>query len=294
MLREALAHSLNIPAARVGLDLDVTQVIDTLQRLGIERDMKPYPSLLLGSLELSALDIAQMYETIASGGFRLPLRTIREVTTSDGRPVQRYSLDVEKVVEAGPAYLIVNAMQQVVQNGTASPMKRAISPSLKIAGKTGTTDEYRDSWFAGFSGNLLSVVWVGRDDNRPIGLTGAEGALPVWMNIMGKLRLETLDLTQPPEVEVAMVDPSTGLQIRKGCGRGVALPFLSGSAPKGVSCGGDASRKVAKKRLKPAEPGEDAPLFETVTSDRVGGAHSSSERAEQSYPISNFFRRLAQ
>lgn len=297
MLREALAHSLNIPAARVGLDLDVTQVIDTLQRLGIERDMKPYPSLLLGSLELSALDIAQMYETIASGGFRLPLRTIREVSTSDGRPVQRYSLDVEKVVEPGPAYLIVNAMQQVVQKGTASPMKRVISPSLKIAGKTGTTDEYRDSWFAGFSGNMLSVVWVGRDDNRPIRLTGAQGALPIWMGIMSKLRLEPLDLTQPPEIEVAMVDPGTGLRVSKGCGRGVALPFLSGSVPKGVSCGGgDGARKVAaKKRPNPAQPGEDAPLFEAVTNDRVSrGGRGAADRAEQPYPMSNFFKRLAE
>ncbi len=295
MLRQALAQSLNVPAARVGLDLDVTQVIDTLQRLGIERDMKPYPSLLLGSLELSSLDIAQMYETIASGGFRLPLRTIREVTTTDGQPVQRYALDVEKVVEAGPAYLIVNAMQQVVQNGTASSMKRVIAPDLKIAGKTGTTDEYRDSWFSGFSGNLLSVVWVGRDDNRPIGLTGGEGALPVWMNIMSKLKLEPLDLTQPPEIEVAMINPASGLRAGKGCGSAVALPFLSGSVPAGVSCGGRAARKAANKRPRPAAPGEDAPLFEAVNSDRPGAAvRRAPEGAGQSYPMSNFFRGLAQ
>ena len=279
MLREALAHSYNIPAARVGLDMDVVQVVETLQRLGIQREMKPYPSLLLGAVDLAPLDIAQMYETLASGGFRIPLRAIREVTTADGQPLQHYSLDVDKVVEPGPAYLIINAMQQVVQNGTASAMKRVISPKLNIAGKTGTTDEYRDSWFAGFSGNKLAVVWIGRDDNDPIRMSGADGALPIWMNIMSRLNLEPLELTPPPEIEMASIDPGSGLRVGGRCGRGVSLPFLSGSVPRATSsCGRSAT--VARKG-GPAGPRIDAAA--------AGGSH-----AEQGRPMSEFFKRLAE
>ncbi len=282
MLREALAHSYNIPTARLGLDLDVIQVIDTLKRLGIQRDMKPYPSLLLGAVDLSPLEVAQMYESIASGGFNIPLRAIREVTAADGQPLQRYSLDVEKVIEPGPAYLITNAMQQVVQRGTASAMKQKISPALGIAGKTGTTDEYRDSWFTGFSSNKLAVVWVGRDDNEPIGMTGAQGALPVWMNLMGNLNLEPLDMPPPPEIEMAMIDPGSGLRASKRCGRAVPLPFLSGSVPRSSgSCGGS---QVAAQKKRPASEdqfGQDA-------------LQTEPSHAEQSHPMSDFFKRLAE
>ncbi len=280
MLREALAHSYNVPAARVGLDLDVIQVVETLQRLGIQREMKPYPSLLLGAVDLAPLDVAQMYETLASGGFRIPLRAIREVTTADGQPLQHYSLDVDKVVEPGPAYLIINAMQQVVLNGTASAIKRVISPTMNVAGKTGTTDEYRDSWFAGFSGNKLAVVWVGRDDNDPVGLSGADGALPVWMNIMSRLNLEPLELTPPPEIEMAVIDPGSGLRVGKSCSRGISLPFLSGSVPRATSSCGGRSATVAKRG------GQSGP--------RIEAAESGGNHAEQGRPMSEFFKRLAE
>jgi penicillin-binding protein 1B len=275
MLREALAHSYNIPTARLGLDLDVIQVIDTLKRLGIQRDMKPYPSLLLGAVELSPLEVTQMYESIASSGFHMPLQAISEVTAADGKPLQHYSLNVEKVVEPGPAYLITNAMQQVVQKGTASAMNRKISPALGIAGKTGTTDEYRDSWFAGFSGNKLAVVWVGRDDNESIGLSGAQGALPVWMSLMGNLNLEPVDMPLPPEIEIAMIDPGSGLRASKRCGRAVPLPFLSGSVPHSSgSCGGS---RVAARKQRPASKHQ-----------------FGRDTLQTEHPMSDFFKRLAE
>jgi len=203
-LRDALARSYNVPAVRVGLDVDVINVVGMLQRLGLERDLKPYPSLLLGGVDgllggvdMTPFEIAQIYEGIASGGFRIPLRAIREVTNANGRSLQHYALDVEKAVDPGPAYLVTNAMQQVVKAGTASAMKSKLSPELNIAGKTGTTDDYRDSWFAGFSGDRLAVIWVGRDDNKPTGLSGASGALRVWMDLMAGLKLEPLDAPPP-------------------------------------------------------------------------------------------------
>lgn len=253
-LRDALARSYNIPAVRVGLDMDVINVIEMLRRLGFQRDLKPYPSLLLGALDASPFEIAQVYASIASGGFRIPLRAIREVTDANGQSLQHYSLDVEKAVEPGPAYLITHAMQRVVSAGTASAVKSKLSPELNLAGKTGTTDDYRDSWFAGFSGNRLAVVWLGRDDNKPTGFSGSSGALRVWIDLMAGLALEPLDTPPPADVEMVRVDPRSGLRLGSGCGRGQPVPFLVGSAPqRSTSCG-----EVASRPKKPPSPPADA------------------------------------
>jgi len=142
-LRDALARSYNIPAVRVGLDVDVINVVKMLQRLGLDRDLKPYPSLLLGGVDMTPFEIAQIYQGIASGGFRIPLRAIREVTNPAGQSLQHYAMDVEKAVDPGPAYLVTNAMQQVVKAGTASAMKSKLSPDLNIAGKTVARSEHR-------------------------------------------------------------------------------------------------------------------------------------------------------
>ena len=256
-LRDALARSYNIPAVRVGLDVDVLKVVEMLHRLGFERELKPYPSLLLGALDASPFEIAQVYATIANGGFRIPLRAIREVTDATGKALQHYSMDVVKTVEPGPVYLLTNAMQQVVKAGTASAMKSRLSSDLNIAGKTGTTDDYRDSWFAGYTGDRLSVVWLGRDDNKPTGLSGGSGALRVWMDLMAKLKLEPLDAPPPPDVEKIWVDPRSGLRLGDGCRRGQQVPFLAGSAPRGSgSCAGPAPAKPkVKAKPKPRDGG---------------------------------------
>ncbi|HRD65311.1 MAG TPA: penicillin-binding protein 1B [Candidatus Competibacter sp.] len=257
-LRDALARSYNVPAVRVGLDVDVINVVGMLQRLGLERDLKPYPSLLLGGVDMTPFEIAQIYEGIASGGFRIPLRAIREVTNANGRSLQHYALDVEKAVDPGPAYLVTNAMQQVVKAGTASAMKSKLSPELNIAGKTGTTDDYRDSWFAGFSGDRLAVIWVGRDDNKPTGLSGASGALRVWMDLMAGLKLEPLDAPPPAGVEEIWVDPRSGLRLSQGCRRGQLIPFLAGSAPQGsTACSSPPARRAARPNGRGADSSDD-------------------------------------
>ena len=143
---------------------------------------------------MNAFEVAQMYETFASGGYLIPLRSIREITTQDGTVISRFDLKAVKAIEPGPHYLIVSTMQEIPRRGTATALKEKISPSLNIAGKTGTTDSYRDSWFAGFSGNLLSVVWVGNDQNKITRLTGGTGAMRVWMDIMKNLPNEPLEL----------------------------------------------------------------------------------------------------
>ena len=243
MLRDALAKSHNIPTARLGLDLDLTRVVKTLKRLGLDhRNIPPYPSLVLGSLDVSPLEVAQIYSAFASGGYRLPLRTITEVTAANGKPLPRlYSLSLQQAIDAGPAYLIISALQKVVQSGTASAAGRAF-PNLGLAGKTGTTDELRDSWFAGFSGNILSVAWVGRDDNQPAGLSGSKGALPLWIDVMRRLPLEPLQPHEPADVEQILIDPRSGQLANNSCRGAEWMPFLTGSEPRYLApCAGGGS-----------------------------------------------------
>src|SRR5690606_13609814 len=156
------------------------EVADTLRRLGVERRIPLYPSMLLGSVNLSPLEVAKVYQTIASSGFNTPLRAIRAVTTADGEVLSRYAYETEQVVSHDAVHLLQYNMQEIMREGTGRGVYRRLPQTLAVAGKTGTTDDLRDSWFAGFTGNHLAVVWLGRDDNGPTHLTGSTGALTVW------------------------------------------------------------------------------------------------------------------
>jgi penicillin-binding protein 1B len=231
LLEDALANSYNVPTVRLGLDLGVPEVAKTLHRLGLEGDIGAYPSLLLGSIDLTPFEVATIYQTIASGGYRTPLRAIREVTAADGTALSRYPLTVTQAIQPGPAYLLTRAMQAVVTGGTARSLAQNVPPAWHVAGKTGTTDDLRDSWFAGFTGDVLGVVWVGEDDNSPTGLSGATGALRVWAESVDGLNLVPLDPVAPSGVERVLVDPETGLRADESCTGARTMPFLAGSAP---------------------------------------------------------------
>ena len=230
-LRTALALSYNAATARLGTDIGIERVLATVKRLGIERELKPYAATLLGAVELSPLEVAQMYQTIAAAGFRAPLRAIREVTTQDGRPLKPYPLKMEQAFPAGPTYLLTAAMQGVVSEGTAETLKNWLPPESAVAGKTGTTDEQRDAWFAGFTGNRLAVVWLGYDDNRAANLSGAAAALPLWGELMAALDPEPLAPPRPDGIELVLIDPGSGLRADAFCSGALELPFAQGSAP---------------------------------------------------------------
>ncbi|HEY7656787.1 MAG TPA: penicillin-binding protein 1B [Burkholderiales bacterium] len=230
-LRTALALSYNAATARLGTDIGIDRVLATVKRLGIERELKPYAATLLGAVELSPLEVAQMYQTIASAGFRAPLRAIREVTTQDGRPLQPYPLKVEQALAPEPTYLLTAAMQGVVSEGTAEALKNWLPPEAAVAGKTGTTDEQRDAWFAGFTGDRLAVVWLGYDDNRAANLSGAAAALPLWGELMAALDPLPLAPPRPDGIELVLIDPQSGLRADALCPGALELPFAHGSAP---------------------------------------------------------------
>jgi penicillin-binding protein 1B len=243
-LRTALAQSYNVATARLGTELGIERVLDTAKRLGVERALPPYASTLLGAAELTPFEVAQMYQTIASGGWRTPLRAIREVVAADGRPLGRYSLSVEQAFAPEPVYLLIAAMQDVVREGTGQALAAWLAPETAIAGKTGTSDAQRDGWFAGFSGDRLAVVWIGYDDNREGRLTGASAALPVWGDTMAALDPEPLELPKPDTIERVWVDPKSGLRA-EGCPGAIELPFVAGSAPAAsAGCGGTIEQAV--------------------------------------------------
>jgi penicillin-binding protein 1B len=234
-LRTALAHSYNVATARLGIELGVDTILDKLPLYGIERRPPPFASSLLGAFELSPVEVAQLYQTFADGGFRTPLRAIREIVTAEGKPLQRYPLNVEPVAAPAPVYLLTAALQGVVREGTAQSLTNWLPAELNVAGKTGTTDDLRDSWFAGYTGDRVAVVWVGRDDNKPSGLTGASGAMTVWGEMMKNIEPEPLQPVVPEDIELVNVDPASGLRYNEECKTGVLLPFIKGSAPTEIS-----------------------------------------------------------
>ncbi len=238
-LRNALAYSYNVATVALGLELGVDRVVTALQRYGIRQKLQAYPSLLLGTLELSPFEMAELYQVLSSGGFRTPLRAIRAVTTGDGEPLQRYPLEVEPVAEPGPVYLTTRAMQDVVKWGTGRSLLEKVPRSWQLAGKTGTSGGLRDSWFAAFSADVLGVVWLGRDDNKPTRLSGATGALRVFGDAIAGLSLASLEPPVPAGIDWRWVNNDTGKASAQGCTGAERLPFLAGSPPLAPGdCGG--------------------------------------------------------
>jgi penicillin-binding protein 1B len=250
MLRDALVQSYNLSTARLGLAVGIDDVARNLRTLGLQRSVPVYPSLLLGAVEMSPLEVGQIYQTIASGGYRVPLRAIREVMNWQGVPLQRYPLNIEQVLDPSAAYLLTAALHEVTQQGTAKSLKALLRQDLQVAGKTGTTNGLRDSWFAGYSGEHLTVVWVGRDNNQPTGLSGATGALPVWGDIMRAISRQSLNMTVPANVEWKLIDPSSGLLADDYCMGAQWIPFIDGTAPKAHAQCGRASAQPAKRTWK--------------------------------------------
>ncbi|MFC5695067.1 penicillin-binding protein 1B [Pseudomonas sp. GCM10022186] len=237
-LYQGLANSYNLSTAKLGLELGVPNVLKTLERLGVSREWPAYPSMLLGAGALTPMEVATMYQTLANGGFNTPLRAIRSVLTSEGEPLKRYPFQIQQRFDPGAIYLVQNAMQRVMREGTARSVYSQLPSSLTLAGKTGTTNDSRDSWFAGFSQDLLAVVWLGRDDNGKTPLTGATGALQVWTSFMRKADPLPLDMPMPDNVVQAWINPHSGQGSDPSCPGAVQMPYIRGSEPvPGAPCG---------------------------------------------------------
>ncbi|WP_417520559.1 penicillin-binding protein 1B [Marinobacter sp.] len=244
-LHRALSKSYNLPAVRVGLDVGIPAVSKTLRAFGVVTPISEYPSMLLGSVAMSPVTVAQIYQGLATSGFNTPLRTIREVTGPGGEALSRYNLEVDQVADPAAVHLVQYAMQETMQEGTGRSAYYSVPKELTLAGKTGTTDDGRDSWFAGFSGDLLAVAWVGRDDNGPTALTGATGALPVWSRFMAQVPQHGFSPVVPDGVSYHWVNPEKQALTDEYCDNARLLPFITGSEPtQRVSCSGTLERKI--------------------------------------------------
>ena len=206
MLVDALALSLNVPTVNLGMELGLDASKNTLQALGVPPDRIPnLPSRLLGALELTPLETAQMFQTITNNGQRSPLTILRYVLTEKGELVyQSYPQQIQSVSQQS-AYLTTYAMQQVVESGTSRSLKAKYG-TFKLAAKTGTSNDSRDSWFTGVDGKNVAVIWIGLDDHSPMKLTGATGALKIYSEYLQNNPPKKLILPVPQNIFMLPID----------------------------------------------------------------------------------------
>lgn len=245
-LVRALAQSMNLATVRLGLEVGLPQVTREFKILGLENEPPQLPSVLLGALDVSPLEVAQLYNAFASKGFNTPLRAVRAVVDAEGKPLKSFALEITPVATPQAVYQVNRMLVQVMERGTGAAARARLPSGLVVAGKTGTSSDYRDSWFAGFSGSHLAVVWIGYDDNSPTGLTGSSGSLTVWSHLMGSINTTSLHMPLPEGLQETWIEFHTGYAAKPGCGEDV----ISVAVPQGVQL--------------PVKPGCETGVFEDI------------------------------
>jgi penicillin-binding protein 1B len=231
--RRALELSINIPTVRAALAAGLPAVLATARAAGVGSRLRPYPSVALGAFEVSPLEIASAYAVFANGGVRVDPIAIVGVQTSEGRVLDRKETPLKPVLPADAVFLVDSLMRGAVDRGTASAA-RAGGVRGVLAGKTGTTNDYRDAWFIGFSPRFLAAVWVGYDDNRPIRLTGTQAAVPIFADFSRSVpaQLFSENFPVPSDIVTAEIDPETGGLATPQCPQRMTEVFISGTEPR--------------------------------------------------------------
>jgi penicillin-binding protein 1B len=242
-VREALERSLNVATARLANDIGAERVADVARRLGVSSRLPLVPSLALGTADVSPLEIARAYATIASGGIRPEIQTIEDLVDVEGHTLERRRLGFKRMLDSGTAFLVTSMLAGVAERGTAAGV-HGTGLRGPIAAKTGTSDREHDLWFVGFTPELVAVVWIGFDEPRSIGVPSSVGALPVWRRYVkevtgGQIRGTFL---RPPEIERVEIEPSTGARALHGCPERRPEFFLAGTVPDDV-CPAGADRR---------------------------------------------------
>jgi penicillin-binding protein 1B len=239
-LRRALALSLNNATVKVAEMVGYDKVADLWsKKLGIGAPIQPYPAVSLGAFEATPFEMATAYNVLANGGLKVEPVTILRVADERERVLEQHRApQPARVIHEESAFLVTDMLRSVLNEGTAASA-RAMGFAADAAGKTGTTNDYRDAWFCGFTPELLAVVWVGFDDNTPVGLSGTKAALPIWVDFM-KAALggaKPSRLAPPPESIVFVeIDRDTGLLATPSCPRTRAEAFVAGTEPR-APCG---------------------------------------------------------
>ena len=231
-LRRALELSLNSATARLAQEIGLSRIRDLAIRLGFPEELPALPALVLGGVEVTPFTVAQAFAALANLGFRPEAASIRSVLDAEGEALTRNPMVAEQVVSPRVAYLVTSLLEGVVDRGTARSIRTA-GLEAPIAGKTGTTNDGRDAWFVGFTPDLLTVVWVGFDRGDPMGLSGAEAALPLWIEFMKAAthRREAAPFLVPPGIERVVIDATTGKLATPLCAVTIEESFFTGDAP---------------------------------------------------------------
>jgi len=231
--RAALEHSYNLATARLALQVGLPKIVELAHAMGIAGTLEAFPSVALGAADVTPVELATVYATLARGGVRPPVHALVAVRDRHGKPVAAAALpEPERVLSAPTAYLVTSMLQGVLDRGTGRAA-RSLGVEGDLAGKTGTTNDQRDSWFAGYSPDRATVVWVGYDDNAPSGLSGARGALPIWGRFTVAVRPPGgyRTFAQPSGISTAVIDPATGLLATEYCPAVLTEVFPAGQVP---------------------------------------------------------------
>jgi penicillin-binding protein 1B len=233
-LREAFYHSLNVPTVLLAQRIGFDRVASLARRMGLNPNVRGYPSLALGTVEVTPLEIAGAYTAFANEGQRVEPHALRKVVSPDGNVLRTYTPKPEEVLNPQVAYLMTHLMEGVLNYGTGAGV-RARGFNLPAAGKTGTS---RDGWFAGYTKDLLVIAWVGFDDGQDLNLEGAKSALPIWADFMKKayqLRptrsVDSMYFEPPRGIELVRIDAATLLRGDPACGDSFEEAFIEGTAP---------------------------------------------------------------
>jgi len=234
-VREALAHSYNIPAVRAAIDAGVPNVIKTAANIGVESKLQPYPSVSLGSFEVTPLEIAYAYSAFANLGVKSEPLTILAVVTREGELKEARNIRMKRVAPASVCYVMNDVLKDVFNYGTAA-RARSLGFDHEYAGKTGTTSNYRDAWFIGYSPRILSLVWVGYDDGHSVRLAGGDACIPIWTRHMNRIDglIADVDWRRPEDVTEREIDPESGMLATPYCPRSRTEVYVAGTEPESV------------------------------------------------------------
>ncbi|HYH06420.1 MAG TPA: PBP1A family penicillin-binding protein [Thermoanaerobaculia bacterium] len=234
-VREALAHSYNIPAVRAAIDAGVPNVIKTASSIGVESKLEPYPSISLGSFEVTPLEIAFAYSVFANLGVKAEPVSILAVVTRDGELKETRNAAMKRVAPAGVCYVMNDVLKDVFNYGTAG-RARSLGFEHAFAGKTGTTNNYRDAWIIGYSPRVLSLVWIGFDDGHSVRLAGGDACLPIWTRHMNRIDglVPDVDWRRPDDVTEREIDPMSGQLATPYCPNTRAEVYVAGTEPESV------------------------------------------------------------
>ena len=230
-VRHALEQSLNVPAVRVAQAVGTKSILDVIHQLGVTADLTDDLSVALGSPAVSLLDMTSAYGTIANGGISVRPTSLRAIFDREMTVLWHGVPDRHQAISPQAAYLVTSLMQGVIERGTATKARSLDLPGA-LAGKTGTTDGYRDAWFIGYTSDVVVGVWVGFDDERPVRLTGSQAALPIWMEIAKRIVPDHApSFVRPAGVVTRRIDPRTGQLATSQCPERVEEIFIEGTEP---------------------------------------------------------------